>query len=163
MRPELSQRITTRRSQGRRGQAMIEFALCFLLFMALIFGFSQIAMAVWMKTTLHFAVREGIRFAITGRTLGTSGHDDSIKQVIRNRSGGILSEEQADDLISIQYYDPAGVATALNAGGNTIVLAINGYPVPMLTGTALSWVGAPIAVSAKAVGRQEPYPNPPAR
>ena len=61
MRLEPSQRITTRRSQGRRGQAMIEFALCFLLFMAVIFGFSQIAMAVWMKTTLHFAVREGIR------------------------------------------------------------------------------------------------------
>lgn len=142
---------------------MVEFALCFLLFMAVVFGFSQIAMAVWMKTTLHFAVREGVRFAITGRTLGMSGHDDSIKEVIRSRAGGVLTQEQAADLITIQYYDPSGAATASNTGGNTVVLAVNDYPVPMLTGTALSWVGNPITVSAKAVGRQEPYPNPPTR
>lgn len=167
MRHELNQQVSTQECSqgrsGRHGQAMIEFALCFLLFMAVIFGFSQIAMSVWMKSTLHFAVREGIRFAITGRTLGSDGHDASIKEVIRRRAGGVLSEEQADDLITIQYYDPSGVATAVNAGGNTIVLTVNNYPVPMLTGSALSWAGEAITVSAKAVGRQEPYPNPPAR
>lgn len=167
MRHTLNQQVGTqehsRERRGRRGQAMVEFALCFLLFMAVVFGFSQIAMAVWMKTTLHFAVREGVRFAITGRTLGTSGHDASIKQVIRTRAGGVLTEQQATDLITIQYYDSSGGATAANAGGNTIVLAVNAYPVPMLTGSALSWVGGAITVSAKAVGRQEPYPNPPTR
>jgi Flp pilus assembly protein TadG len=167
MRQKLNHQLSTkeysRRRSGRRGQAMIEFALCFLLFMAVVFGFSQIAMAVWMKSTLHFAVREGIRFAITGRTLGSFGHDASIKQVIRNRAGGVLSEEQADDLITIQYYDPSGVATTANTGGNTVVLTVNNYPVPMLTGSALSWTGSAITVSAKAVGRQEPYPNPPDR
>jgi Flp pilus assembly protein TadG len=142
---------------------MIEFALCFLLFMAVVFGFSQLAMAVWMKSTLHFAVREGIRFAITGRVLSGSGHDASIKEVIRRRAGGILTTQQATNLITIQYYNPLGVATSSNAGGNTIVLTVNNFPVPMLTGQALSWVGKPITVSAKAVGRQEPYPNPPTR
>jgi Flp pilus assembly protein TadG len=142
---------------------MIEFALCFLLFMAVVFGFSQIAMAVWMKSTLHFAVREGVRFAITGRTLGSSGHDASIKEVIRTRAGGVLSRDQADDLITIQYYDPSGAATTANAGGNTVVLSVNNYPVPILTGSALSWTGGGISVSARAVGRQEPYPNPPTR
>ncbi len=153
----------SRGRSGRRGQAMIEFALCFLLFMAVVFGFSQIAMAVWMKSTLHFAVREGVRFAITGRTLGGAGHDASIKQVIRTRAGGVLSETQADELISIQYYDPSGAATTSNTGGNTIVLSVNNYPVPILTSSALSWTGGAISVSAKAMGRQEPYPNPPAR
>jgi Flp pilus assembly protein TadG len=153
----------SRERRGRKGQAMVEFALCFLLFMALIFGFSQLAMTVWMKSTLHFAVREGVRFAITGRTLPSMGHDDSIKEVIRTRTGGLLTAEQADALITIQYYDPAGVATAQNAGGNTVVLAVNNYPVPMLTAAALSWVSGPISVSARAVGRQEPYPNPPTR
>src|SRR5690606_23869731 len=105
-----------------------------------------------------------VRYAMTGRTLTPStGHDASIKEVIRNRSGGILTEDQAADLITIQYYDPAGVATSENTGGNTIVLTVNDYPVPMLTGSALSWVGGGITVTAKAVGRQEPYPNPPSR
>jgi Flp pilus assembly protein TadG len=36
----------SRERRGRRGQAMVEFALCFLLFMAVVFGFSQIAMAI---------------------------------------------------------------------------------------------------------------------
>lgn len=148
---------------GRSGQAMIEFALCFLLFMAIIFGFSQLAMTVWMKSTLHFAVREGVRFAITGRTLNTLVHDDSIREVIRTRSAGVLSQTQAENLITIQYYDPSGAATAANAGGNTVVLAVNNYPVPMLTASALSWISSPISVSARAVGRQEPYPNPPTR
>lgn len=153
----------SRGRRGRRGQAMIEFALCFLLFMAVVFGFSQIAMAVWMKSTLHFAVREGVRFAITGRTLGGAGHDASIKQVIRSRAGGVLSQAQADSLVTIQYYDPSGAATAANSGGNTVVLSVNNYPVPILTGPALSWTGGAIYVSARAVGRQEPYPNPPTR
>jgi len=142
---------------------MVEFALCFLLFMAVVFGFSQIAMAIWMKTTLHFAVREGVRFAMTGRVLGTSGHDASIKQVIRARAGGVLSQAQADSLITIEYYNPAGVATAINSGGNTVVLSVNNFPVPLLVGPGVSWTGGAMSVSAKAVGRQEPYPNPPVR
>jgi Flp pilus assembly protein TadG len=153
----------TRERNGRRGQAMIEFALCFLLFMAVVFGFIQIAMAIWMKSTLHFAVREGVRFAMTGRTLGSAGHDASIKQVIRTRAGGVLSQAQADSLITIQYYDSTGTATTANSGGNTVVLAVNNYPVPLLIGPGVSWTGGAISVSAKAVGRQEPYPNPPAR
>lgn len=167
MRSKLNQRVGpqeySRGRKGRRGQAMVEFALCFLLFMAVVFGFSQIAMAVWMKSTLHFAVREGVRFAITGRTLAGSGHDASIKEVIRTRAGGVLTQAQADELVTIQYYDPSGTATTENAGGNTVVLSVNNYPVPMLTGAALSWAGSAISVSARAVGRQEPYPNPPTR
>lgn len=152
----------------RRGQAMVEFALCFLLFMAVVFGFCQIAMTIWMKSTLHFAVREGVRFAMTGRQLaGVTGHDASIRQVIRARSAGLLTQAQADALVSINYFTPAGVdagsGAGSNAGGNTVVLAVNSFPVPILANSALTWVAGPIEVSAKAVGRQEPYPNPPAR
>lgn len=156
------------RGDRRKGQAMIEFGLCFLLFMAVTFGFCQIAMTIWMKSTLHFAVREGVRFAMTGRVIpGTSGHDASIKQVIRRRTAGLLTQAQADQLVSIQYYTPSGVnagsGTGSNAGGNTVVLTVNDFPVPTLASSALTWVGGPISVSARAVGRQEPYPNPPAR
>lgn len=142
---------------------MLEFALCFLLFMAVVFGFTQIAMTIWMKSTLHFAVREGIRFGMTGRTLGTSGHDDSIKQIIQARAGGVLTVAQADALVTIQYYDQSGTATGSNAGGNTVVMSVSNYPVPTLMGSVISWVSGPFSVTASAVGRQEPYPNPPVR
>lgn len=147
---------------------MIEFGLSFLLFMAVTFGFCQIAMTIWMKSTLHFAVREGVRFAMTGRVLpGSGGHDASIKQVIQRRAAGLLTQAQANELVSIAYFTPAGVdagnGTGSNAGGNTVVLTVNNFPVPTLSSSALSWVGGPIAVSARAVGRQEPYPNPPGR
>ena len=146
---------------------MIEFALCFLLFVAVTFGFMQIALTVWMNTTLHFAVREGVRFAMTGRTFPGSGHDASIKLVIKERSGGLLTAQQASELIGIDYYTPegldAGSGAGSNAGGNTVVLSVNDYPVPTLMSSVLTLAGGPLTVSARAVGRQEPYPYPPAR
>lgn len=151
------------RKGGRSGQSMIEFSLCFLLFLGTIVGFGQLALAIWIKTTLHHAVREGARYAITGQTLAGTGQDASIRQVITRNTAGLLSSAQAASLVTINYFDQAGAATASNAGGNTVVVSVNSYPIPLLVPAPVSFAGQPIAVSTQAVARLEPYTNPPAR
>lgn len=142
---------------------MIEFALCFLLFLGTIVGFGQMAMAVWIKTTLHHAVREGARFAITGQTIGGAGQDGSIRQVVSRNTAGVLSTAQAASLVTIEFFDQAGAPTASNAGGNTVVVSVRNYPVPMLVPAPVSYVQNALSVSAQAVARLEPYTTPPAR
>ena len=142
---------------------MIEFALCFLLFLGTVIGFGQMAMAVWLKTTLHHAVREGVRFAITGQTIGSSGQDASIRQVVSRNTAGVLSPAQAATMVTIEFFDQAGSPTASNAGGNTIVVSVRNYPVPMLMPAPVSYIKDALTVSAQAVARLEPYTTPPAR
>ena len=142
---------------------MIEFSLCFLLFLGTIVGFGQMAMAVWIKTTLHHAVREGARFAITGQTIGGAGQDSSIQQVISRSTAGVLSTAQAASLVSIEFFDQAGAPTASNASGNTVVISVRNYPVPMLVPAPVSYVRNALTVSAQAVARLEPYTTAPAR
>lgn len=161
MRQSQPARETLRR--GRRGQSMIEFALTFLLFISMVLGFGQMGLTLWIKTTLHHAVREGVRYAITGATKGGLGHDASIRQKVMIASGGLIDAAQADSMIQIEYFDQSGVATAENAGGNTIVLSVREFPIPWLVAAPLSPLGDGISVSVSAVDRLENFRTPPPR
>jgi Flp pilus assembly protein TadG len=142
---------------------MIEFALTFLLFISMVLGFGQMGLTLWIKTTLHHAVREGVRYAITGGVETGLGHDASIRQRVMEASAGLIKPAQADAMIHIEYYDQAGVATTENAGGNTIVLSVQDFPIPWLVAAPISPLGNGIAVSVNAVDRLENFRTPPAR
>ena len=148
---------------GRRGQSMVEFALTFLLFLSMVLGFGQMGLTLWIKTTLHHAVREGVRYAITGATKGGLGHDASIRQRVMIASGGLIDSAVADSLITIEYFDQSGAATADNAGGNTIVLSVKEFPIPWLVAAPISPVGDGLNVTVSAVDRLENFRTPPPR
>jgi hypothetical protein len=142
---------------------MVEFALTFLLFISTLLGFGQMGLTLWIKTTLHHAVREGARYAITGATKTGLGHDDSIRERIIAASGGLIDTAQADTLVHIDYFDQSGVATAENAGGNTLVLSIQDFPIPWLVAGPLQPLGDGIMVSVSTVERLENFRTPPPR
>lgn len=142
---------------------MIEFALSFLLFLSVVLGFGQLALGLWIKTSLHQAVRLGTRFAITGQTKSGQGHDASIRSVVVDKSVGLIKAADAETLITIEYYDADGNPTLSNKGGNTIVLSIADYPIPWLVPLPLSAVGGGLNVSVSSVDRLEPFPTPPLR
>ena len=148
----------------RSGQSMIEFALSFLLFTAIVTGFAQLAMAVWIKTALHHCVREGSRYAITGSTQGGAGQVGSVKKVIKDNSAGLINDANVDSYVLVEFHDSAGAkvtGAGANAGGNTVVVGINNYPIPTLISPLLSWVPDALTVSAASVGRLEPYTTAP--
>lgn len=142
---------------------MIEFALSFLLFLSVVLGFGQLALGLWIKTTLHHAVRQGTRYAITGQTKTGMGHDASIRSVVVEGSVGLVDAADADSMISINYFDQYGNATLFNHGGNTIVLTVNDYPIPWLIPLPLSAVGDGLDITVSSVDRLEPFPAPPMR
>ena len=162
MRESQTIRRNLRRS-GRRGQSMVEFALTFLLFISMVLGFGQMGLSLWIKTTLHHAVREGVRYAITGDTKGGLGHDASIRQRVMIASAGLIKPAQADSLIQIEYFDQKGAPSASNDGGNTIVLSVKDFPIPWLVAAPISPLGDGISVSVSAVDRLENFRTPPAR
>ena len=161
MRQSQPARVDLRNS--RRGQSMIEFALTFLMFISMVLGFGQMALTLWIKTTLHHAVREGARYAITGATKGGLGHDASIRQRVMVASGSLIDAAQADSLITIDYFDQNGAPTVDNTGGNTIVLSVKEYPIPWLVAAPISPLGDGLKVSVSAVDRLENFRTPPPR
>ena len=159
-------RITQRR-RGRRGNAVLESALALGPLFMILFATIDYSVALLMKNTIQAAVREGVRYAVTGQTMNGLGQDDSIKTVVQNNALGFLNGTSGAALISITYYNPTTLAavtgTNSNAAGNVCQVQVNG----------LSWVwmapyarsSAPLQFSATSSDIVEPTSSgvPPAR
>ena len=63
MRPDVAmlQAPTTKHAQSQKGSVLVEFALILPIFLALIFGMVTFSLALYNKTVLTMATREGAR------------------------------------------------------------------------------------------------------
>jgi len=161
--------IRRRRTRDpRRGNAMVEFSLVFLLFLGFVLSFVQLGYTVWAKTTLHYAARLGARYAITGQTLAGMAHDASIREVIRRNSVGLLPAATIDTAVEINYYDGLGAASTENASGNVVEIVVT-KDVDLLT-VSLPFLFSqaapssdPFTLTVVSADRMEPITNPPPR
>ena len=55
--------------RSSRGQALVEFALIFLLFISLVFATLDFGRLFYIRLMIHSAVREASRFTVTGNVL----------------------------------------------------------------------------------------------
>lgn len=117
----MQQKPVTRPRRGwrnRRGNALVEFSLCALPLFALFFGIADVSLAVFLKSMLQSAVRDGVRFGITYQTSinGTAcgGMAACITQVVRNNSIGFLHAGNSN-LIQVNYYAPTSLTTPITA------------------------------------------------
>ncbi len=98
-----------RRTAGerRRGNAYIEFALVFILLITLMVAAFEFTWVLFIRATFHHAVREAVRAAITANPPpGYSGaFDNYLKSVIKTNTLGLISNQQLDDHVEIQYFD----------------------------------------------------------
>ena len=100
----------SRKTGRNKGQAMIEFALCFLIFISLILATFNVCFWIFAKAAVRHGVREGVRFAITGRTLNDGlgnplGQDSVIKQVVVKHSWPFIQDPADLGTIKIEYFD----------------------------------------------------------
>ncbi len=135
-------------SSRRKGSLLVEGTLAILPLMALLFAVLDLSIAVFVKNTAQFAVCQGVRYAITSRTLAGKGHDASIKAVVQGYTLGFLDYLSPDHIgnnrIAIAYYDPvtllAVTGVGSNAGGNIVVVSASGlswaWMVPLLRNVA---------------------------
>lgn len=116
--------------------------------LALMFAILDLSIAIFAKNTVQFAVCQGVRYAVTSRTLPGMGHDASIQTVVQGYTLGFLNYLSPDHIgrnrISITYYNPVSLLPAAgagsNVGGNIVVVTASGlswaWMVPLLRGRA---------------------------
>ncbi len=150
--------------ERRRGAALIELALVILPLLALLLAILDFSFALFLKSTLQHAVREGVRYAVTGRITTGLGQDASIKGVVQKNALGFLNGDNASK-IYIRYYTPGSLTeTTSNAGGNIVEVSVEGFTWRWLA--PLMRTGLPaLILTARSSDRVEPSPGgvPPTR
>lgn len=97
----------------------------------ILFALIDFSVAILLKNTVQTAVREGVRYAITGQTIaGAGGQDNSIRKVVEQNSLGFLNSSNAS-LIAISYFNPSTLqpvsGTNSNAAGNVVEVSVSGF------------------------------------
>jgi len=154
-----------------RGSVLVESSFALLPLLALLFGVIDIGFAVFVRNTMQFAVRQGVRYAVTSQTMPGMGQDLSIKTVVNTYAMGLLDglSPTHDGLsqISITYYDPVSLAPLTgpgsNIGGNIVVVSCTGlswaWMAPLLRSTA----PMQFSVSSADIMEATPLAGPPSR
>lgn len=172
-------RSSSLRGDPRSGNAFIEFGLVFVLMITLLIGMFEFIWVLYIRATLHNAVREGVRFAITGGD--GAALDDSVKAVIERNSGGLITGTELDEYVSIEFFDadcptgascPAGGAASAGAAqaraGSIVKIAVNCFEVMPITSLIRrdpsTGQRVPFELTVTASDKMEPFPGaPPAR
>ena len=147
-----------RRRNGQKGNTFVEAAFVLLPLLAMIFAIVDFGLAIFMKTTLQHATREGVRYAVTYQTMDGMGHDASIKEMVRANGMGFLNDEEDLETITIRYYDPITLEeVGGNDPGNLIEVSVENY--------TWGWLGplmrsaTPIQMTARSSDRMEGLPT----
>ena len=148
-----------------RGAELVEFSLVMIPLFGILFLVIDLSWMLFARATLQYAVREGVRYAVTGQTLSGMGQDASIRTVVQQNSMGILAGSTGASKIAITYLDPNAnfAATSSNAGGNVVQVSVTGLNVfPM---APLFHSGNPLNMTAVSSDVVESSPGgiPPAR
>lgn len=149
--------LTQRRNSRRRGAQMIEVALIVVPLFGLTFLSLDVSMVVFLRSTFQHAVREGVRYGITGYTPGASTcQDDAIKAVVKKSAMGFLNNSPADSTIHVHFMSPVDGSIVDNSPGNIIQVSVEAYRYGPLA--PYQRVGAPM-IWARAYDVVEPFPG----
>ena len=114
-----------RRSQGCRGNALVESALVLWPFLLLVFGLIQIGFIIWSNNTLAYAVDAGVRYAsLNGARSSTPATETSIRQSVIDNATGLNPA-----ILTVNV-----VWTPSNRPGNTVSVTAS-YPVQTMIST----------------------------
>jgi len=160
---------------------MVEAGVILLPFLALFFALFDFGMALFLTNTIQFAVRQGVRYAVTSQVMTGLGQDASIDSTVNTYSFGFLSYLApgpptttctGTGCITINYYyQNLGVTPSTltlvtgagsNAAGNICQVTASGmayhWMIPLLRGTSA------LNVAASSADIMEAQPNgPPTR
>lgn len=124
--------IAGHRIRGQRGNQLVEVSLIFLPLFAILLALIDFSTALFLRSAMQNAVREGVRYAVTYQTASGQCQDASIKTIVKSSAVGFLSNAADDAKIKIRYYNPANLATEVtgvgsNAPGNVVEVGVEGF------------------------------------
>lgn len=129
--------------KDRKGQTLIEFALVAPLFFILLFAIVDLGWMFYVNLTMQHAVREGTRYAVTGRSDLGRDRRAALIQKIREASDGLYDKNLHDPKEpriavlppgEVGFDNYTGTATAGDPGAkNDIIVVSLTYTCPLLT------------------------------
>ena len=158
-------------ARGRRGSTLVEAVLAMLPLLAFFFGIVDVSFAVFVKNTLLFSVRQGVRYAVTSQTMAGMGQDASIKSTVKTYSAGLVDalspNKNGTTQITITYYDPVTLLAVAgansNIGGNIVVVSVSGLSWAWMFPLWHSSAPLQFAVASADIMEATPLGGPPAR
>ena len=152
-----------RARKAQKGVAAVEFAIVAFLFFFLMLTMIDFALFGFVNLTMQHAVREGARYAITGRAdldpLGVGDRRRAVIQKIRNNSMRLFDKVTSETEIVVTNSDGVAVA-GFGSPGDTIVLRVNcTWPV-INPFTRLTLPTGDYTFSVGATMRNEAFPVP---
>jgi Flp pilus assembly protein TadG len=116
--------------RNHRGTTMVEFSIVAGLFMLLMFAIIDLAMLGFINMTMQNAVREGTRYAITGRSdLDPDSEGDRRKAVlskIKQHSMGFYDQVTEDRKVTVKDIKGNDHSGTMGTAGQIIVVSIDG-------------------------------------
>ena len=172
--------VPASKKKRQGGQAMmVEMALSFLPFFALIIGIADFSMAAFMSGLFQDAVREGTRFAITYNLTynGTTytSQTAAIRAVVINNSLGFITSSNVANYVVVNYYTPDNLSTPATAGqlpkvvngvniqylnqsGNVVAVSVQSYPWNWMVPLPNFMPGTGLTLSALSLDVLQPLP-----
>jgi Flp pilus assembly protein TadG len=168
---QVKTRTRSRRARRRSGSTLVEASLALLPMLAFFFGIVDVSFAVFVKNTLLFAVRQGVRYAVTSQTMTGMGQDASIKSTVKTYSAGLVDAlsptKDGTNQINITYYDPvtltARTGANSNVGGNIVVVGVSGLSWAWMFPLWHSSAPLQFGVASADIMEASPVTGPPAR
>ncbi len=165
--PHIVRNARGRRRRGTRGSEILEFGLTFGPMMGVVFLLTNVSWTVFSRGALQYAVREGVRYAVTSQTKSGLGHVDSIKTVVQSNALGMLRGTAGWNRIQVHFYTPdtftdvTGVVGG-NVGGNLVEVSVEGFTAngvaPSIKLAGMTTTLAAITLSASSWDRMEASP-----
>jgi Flp pilus assembly protein TadG len=128
-----SPRSPAERTREQRGSAVVDFVLVSLILVPLVLGIIQVALVMYVRTTLAAAATEGARYAATVDRDPAAGVDRTRQQIdgalaARFASGVTAREEQVGGLRTVVVRVHA-VVPALGLWGPAVGIDVAGHGV----------------------------------
>lgn len=126
------------RLKDEAGSQVVEFGLVLLPMMAFVFLIMDVAWVCFAQASLQHAVQVGVRTAVVNPVPKSGGQDAYLKTIVQQNAMGFLAGNEGLDAITINYYTPSDLKTAIlpknggNSGGNVIEIVVNNVPVSSL-------------------------------
>jgi Flp pilus assembly protein TadG len=179
--------LKRRRRSGESGASLVEAAVIILPFLALFTALFDFSMALFLQNTMQFAVRQGVRYAVTSQVQNGLGQDDSIRAQVNTFSFGFLSYVAPGPpktacagtaCVNITYYHQdlsvtpstltAVAGASSNAAGNVVQVSANNLVYTWMMPLSPQWWQtrnpANLTFSVSSADIMEAQPNgPPAR
>lgn len=131
-------------AKRQAGVAVVEFALTAILFFTVVFAIIDFSYLFWSNLTMQHAVREGARYAITGRsdldlvpTGSAQDRCDAVVEKIKSQSMGVFEKISPSVVFStVTGFAPPAItpvpSNSCAAATQIIVITVNGT-LPLLT------------------------------